>query len=111
MKKLLVLDLDGTLWGQKDVPQIILKFEILQFKDPQFKVEGNLLIDVYGREVRLSEGAKEFLEWVKERFILSIANWNVEEIIRPILETFGIWEYFLFLKMENHPNKADMIRR
>jgi len=62
MKKLLVLDLDGTLWGQKDVPQIILKFEILQFKDPQFKVEGNLLIDVYGREVRLSEGAKEFLE-------------------------------------------------
>jgi len=45
-----------------DVPQIILKFEILQFKDPQFKVEGNLLIDVYGREVRLFEGAKEFLE-------------------------------------------------
>ena len=111
MKKLLVLDLDGTLWEQKDVPQMVLKFEILRFKDPQFKVEGNLLIDVYGREVRLFEGVREFLEWAKERFILSIASWNIEEIVWPILEAFGIWEYFLFPKMENHPDKADMIRR
>ncbi|USG99639.1 magnesium-dependent phosphatase-1 [Thermococcus argininiproducens] len=111
MKKLLVLDLDGTLWEQKDVQQMVLKFEILRFRDPQFKVEGNLLIDVYGREVRLFEGAREFLEWAKERFILSIASWNVEEIVRPILEAFGIWEYFLFPKIENHPDKADMIRR
>jgi len=53
MKKLLVFDLDGTLWEQKDMPQMVLKFEVLRFKDPQFKVERNLLIDVYGREVRL----------------------------------------------------------
>ncbi|WP_240910861.1 hypothetical protein [Thermococcus sp. MV5] len=78
---------------------MVLKFEVPLFKDPQFKIEGNRLIDVYGREVRLFEGTKEFLEWAKERFILSIASWNVEKIIGPILEAFGIWEYFLFPKM------------
>jgi len=51
MENLLVLDLDGTLWEQKDMPQMVLKFEVLRFKDSQFKVEGNLFIDVYRREV------------------------------------------------------------
>lgn len=98
-------------FGKKDMPQMVLKFEVLRFKDPQFKVEGNLFIDVYGREVRLFEGVKDFLEWARRRFILSIASWNVEEIVRPILEAFDIWEYFLFPKMENHPDKEDMIKR
>ncbi len=53
----------------------------------------------------------EFLEWASGRFLLSIASWNVEERVRPILEGFGLWDYFVFPKIEFHPDKADMIRR
>ena len=27
-------------------------------------------------------------------FLLTIASWNVEESVRPILEGFGLWDYF-----------------
>ncbi|USH00557.1 magnesium-dependent phosphatase-1 [Thermococcus argininiproducens] len=99
--KLLILDLDGTLWDHYDASRLT----------PPFKVNRNELVDSYGNKLRLFEGAREFLEWAKDRFLLSIASWNVEELVRPILEEFGIWHYFVFPKIENHPNKADMILR
>ncbi|HHI00761.1 MAG TPA: magnesium-dependent phosphatase-1 [Thermococcus litoralis] len=99
--KLLVLDLDGTLWDHQNASRLI----------PPFERKGNEIIDAYGNKLRLFDGVLEFLEWAKDRFILSIASWNVKELVRPILEEFGIWEYFLFPKIEYHPNKADMILR
>lgn len=40
MKKLLVFDLDGTLWEQKDMPQMVLKFEVLRFEDTNLSLKG-----------------------------------------------------------------------
>ncbi|WP_337998377.1 HAD family hydrolase [Thermococcus onnurineus] len=65
----------------------------------------------HGEELRLFSGVREFIEWASERFILGIASWNLEEKVRPILEGFGLWDYFLFPKIEGHPNKVDMILR
>ncbi|WP_240920745.1 hypothetical protein [Thermococcus sp. CX2] len=35
---------------------------------------------------------------MSERFILSIASWNLEEKVLPVLEGLGLWGYFLFPK-------------
>lgn len=99
--KLLVLDLDKTLWDHYDASQLV----------PPFRIHDTELIDSLGNKLRLFNGVLEFLEWAKERFILSIASWNVEELVEPILEEFNIRDYFVFPKIENHPDKADMIFR
>lgn len=99
--RLLVLDLDGTLWDHEDASRLV----------PPYEFHGDYLTDAYGEELHLFPGAREFLEWASGRFLLTIASWNVEERVRPILEGFGLWDYFLFPKIEGHPNKADMIRR
>jgi len=41
-------------------------------------------------------GLREFLKWTVGKFILSIASWNVKKKVKPILEGFGLWTYFLF---------------
>ena len=99
--RLLVLDLDGTLWDHEDASRLV----------PPYKFHGDCLTDAHGEELHLFPGVREFLEWASWRFLLTIASWNVEERVRPILEGFGLWDYFLFPKIEGHPNKADMIRR
>jgi len=99
--RLLVLDLDGTLWDHEDASQLT----------PPYEFHEDYLIDAQGEELHLFPGVREFLKWASERFLLSIASWNVEEKVRPILEGLGLWEYFLFPKIEGHPDKADMIRR
>ncbi|WP_456367228.1 magnesium-dependent phosphatase-1 [Thermococcus sp.] len=99
--KLLVLDLDGTLWDHEDASRLV----------PPFEFRGDCLIDALGEKLCLFSGVREFIEWASRRFLLTIASWNVEERIRPILEGFGLWDYFLFPKIEGHPNKADMIMR
>jgi magnesium-dependent phosphatase-1 len=99
--RLLVLDLDGTLWDHEDASQLA----------PPYEFYEDYLIDAYGEELHLFPGVREFLDWASERFLLSIASWNVEEKVRPILEGFDLWDYFLFPKIEGHPDKADMIRR
>ena len=99
--KLLVLDLDGTLWDHEDASRLT----------PPYEFHGDYLVDSTGQELHLFPGVREFLEWARNRFFLSIASWNVEGKVRPILEGFGLWHYFIFPKIENHPNKADMIMR
>ena len=99
--RLLVLDLDGTLWDHEDASALV----------PPYEFGGDCLTDSLGQELCLFPGVRRFLEWASERFVLSIASWNIEERVRPILEGFGLWDYFRFPKIENHPNKGDMIAR
>ncbi|WP_258083714.1 magnesium-dependent phosphatase-1 [Thermococcus thermotolerans] len=99
--KLLVLDLDGTLWDHEDASRLT----------PPYEFHDDYLIDSNGGELHLFPGVREFLEWARDRFVLSIASWNVEERVRPILEGFGLWDYFVSPKIEFHPHKADMTRR
>ncbi|NJE60593.1 magnesium-dependent phosphatase-1 [Thermococcus sp. 21S7] len=99
--KLLVLDLDGTLWDHEDASRLT----------PPYEFHDDYLVDSTGEKLHLFPGVRGFLEWASGRFVLSIASWNVEEKVRPILEGFGLWDYFRFPKIENHPNKGDMIAR
>ena len=99
--RLLVLDLDGTLWDHEDASALV----------PPYEFGGDCLTDSLGQKLCLFPGVREFIEWASERFILSIASWNIEERVRPILEGFGLWDYFMFPKIEGHPDKGDMIRR
>lgn len=99
--RLLILDLDGTLWDHEDASRLT----------PPYEFHSDYLVDAYGEELHLFPGVREFLEWASEHFLLSIASWNIEEKVRPILEGFGLWDYFLFPKIEGHPDKADMIQR
>ncbi len=99
--RLLVLDLDGTLWDHEDASRLV----------PPYEFHGDCVVDAFGERLCLFPGVREFLEWASGRFLLTIASWNVEERVRPILEGFGLWDYFLFPKIEGHPNKADMIMR
>ena len=99
--KLLVLDLDGTLWDHEDASRLV----------PPFRVYGDRVVDAYGEELNLFPGVREFLKWAGERFLISIASWNLEEFVRPVLEALNLWDYFLFPKIEGHPDKAAMIER
>jgi len=99
--KLLVLDLDGTLWDHEDASCL----------SPPYTFHGDHLIDARGEELHLFPGVRKFIEWASKRFVLSIASWNAEEKVRPILEGFDLWDYFRYPKIENHPNKGDMIAR
>lgn len=99
--RLFVLDLDSTLWDHEDASALVLPYEF----------SGDCLTDSLGQELCLFPGVRGFLEWASERFVLSIASWNIEERVRPILEGFGLWNYFIFPKIEGHPDKGDMIRR
>ncbi len=99
--RLLVLDLDGTIWDHEDASRL----------DPPYEFHGGHLTDAHGEELHLFPGAREFVEWASERFVLSIASWNVGEKVRAILEGFDLWGYFRYPKIENHPGKGDMIAR
>ncbi|GAB6103022.1 magnesium-dependent phosphatase-1 [Thermococcus atlanticus] len=101
--KLLVLDLDGTLWDHEDASRLVPPFLVSS--------DGEGVVDAYGEELVLFPGVRDFLEWAKERFLLSVASWNLEEFVRPILEALGLWDYFVFPKIEGHPDKASMIER
>ncbi|ASJ07753.1 magnesium-dependent phosphatase-1 [Thermococcus siculi] len=99
--RLLVLDLDGTLWDHEDASRLVSPYDF----------HNDYLVDSIGEELHLFPGVRDFLDWASERFLLSIASWNIEERVGPILEGFGLWDYFLLPKIEGHPDKADMIRR
>ncbi len=99
--RLLVLNLDGTLWDHEDASRLV----------PPYEFHGDCLTDAHGDGLHLFPGVREFLEWTSWRFLLTIVSWNVGERVRPILEGFGLWDYFTFPKIGGHPNKADMIRR
>jgi len=99
--RLLVFDLDGTLWDHWDASRL----------NPPYRFSGDCLFDSKGEILCLFPGVRDFLEWTKGKFLLSIASWNVEGKVKPILEGFGLWDYFVFPKIEFHPHKADMIKR
>lgn len=99
--RLLVLDLDGTLWDHEDASRF----------SPPYCFSDDCLFDFKGGRLCLFPAVKEFLEWTKGKFIISIASWNGEDKVKPILEGFGLWDYFVFPKIENHPYKGDMMLR
>ncbi len=84
--KLLILDLDKTLWSHHNVTDT---------SPPYRRVAEDTVVDSRGEVVRLNPCARELLELAKSRgLLLAVASWNDPEKALAVLETMGLKEYF-----------------
>jgi magnesium-dependent phosphatase-1 len=103
MIKLIVLDADGTIWSHHDASALVAPFEI---------VSCDVIQDKYHSTVRLNDGIREFLNYVRENgILLSLASWNEPENVFSLLSLFGIDGFFVFPVVEPHPNKHVMLQK
>jgi magnesium-dependent phosphatase-1 len=101
--KLLILDLDMTLW---DCPDISLA-------TPPFRRVGEgVAVDAEGTVVRLRECVMELLSRAKSLGVkLAVASWNLREPAEGALEALGVKEFFDVIVVEPHPRKEEMVGR
>lgn len=99
--KLVILDLDRTLWDHHNVTEL---------RAPFTRRDAETVADATGARVRLLPGARELLDALRERGILiSIASWNEPAPAFAILEALGVRDYFVHPKVEFHPYKERMV--
>jgi len=101
--KLVVLDLDGTLWDHLDASSL----------KPPFKlVSRDVVEDSRGCRLRLYPGVREFLRYVKGLGVaLAVASWNDPSIVMPIMDALGLTQYFNYVGIEYHPGKHLVIAK
>jgi len=99
--KLVALDLDGTLWDCEDISLLTPPFR---------RVEEGVMVDSEGREVRVREGAEDFLKWcVGKGLILVTLSWNDPGKALEALRALGLLKYFRYHAIEYHPRKHEML--
>jgi magnesium-dependent phosphatase-1 len=99
--KLVILDLDRTLWDHHNVTEL---------RAPFTRIDAQTATDATGVHVRLQPGARALLDTLRERRILiSIASWNEPAPTFAILEALGLRDYFVHPKVEFHPYKERMV--
>ena len=100
--KLVVLDLDGTLWDHPDVSVLIPPFR---------RLDNDSAEDTEGRMVRLYAGMRELIEELDRRgVLLSIASWNKPEPVYELLKLFELDSFFRHPMVQFHPDKDRMVR-
>ncbi|MEM1517415.1 MAG: magnesium-dependent phosphatase-1 [Thermofilum sp.] len=101
--KLLILDLDQTLWNHPDISQAT----------PPFRPLGQgTAVDATGTLVKLRECAEELLLHAKRSGIkLAVASWNLREPAAAALDVLGLTAYFDAVVIEPHPRKEEMIKK
>ena len=102
--KLVVFDLDGTLWDHEDASQLI---------PPLKKLSEDVIVDSKGERLRLHPNVRRILSKLKEihNVILAVASWNKPDRVKPILKLLSIKEYFDYIVIEFTDRKDLMIRR
>jgi len=99
--KLVALDLDGTLWDCEDISLLTPPFR---------RVREGVIADSEGREVRVREGAEDFLKWcVAKGLILVTLSWNDPRKALDALGALGLLKYFHRHAVEYHPRKHEML--
>jgi len=99
--KLVVLDLDGTLWDHPDVSTLTPPFR---------RVDHDSALDVEGGLVRLHDGMRQLIEELSKRgVLLSIASWNKPEPVHELLKLFELDSFFRHPMVQFHPNKERMV--
>ncbi len=99
--KLVVLDLDGTLWDHMDASSLL---------EPLETIDHNTVVDSKGEVLRLYPDARWFLEKLWELGLpVAIASWNHPDITVKILELLGVKKYFSYLGIEPHPHKYKVL--
>ncbi len=99
--KVVIFDLDGTLWDHPDVSSLRLPFR---------KLDEDLAVDADGVKVRLFSGVRKVLKKLSaEGKILSVASWNRPEPALQLLGIFRLLGFFKYPKIYPHPRKYEMI--
>ncbi len=96
MIKLLVLDLDGTVWDHLDASSL---------KPPYRRISNDIVVDSNSVRVSLRRGARWFLEKIHSIVPLAVCSWNQWDKAYELLRAFGLDKYFGYLGIEPHPNK------
>jgi magnesium-dependent phosphatase-1 len=98
--KVIVLDLDRTLWSHPDVTSLI----------PPFNVTEDSLVDSRGEFLKLNECVRRFLDAIKNEgeWLLAIVSWNKPQKAEEVLELLNLSEYFDVKVIEYHPRKDMM---
>jgi len=95
--KIVVLDLDGTLWDHLDASSLV---------EPLKLIDYNIVVDGKGERLSLNPHVRWFLENVsKLDILLATASWNNPTITIKVLELLGVKNYFQYLGIEPHPHK------
>ena len=104
MKRLVIFDLDDTLWRCDG--------GCVSFLDQPFRrVSEDTLSDASGRQLRLVPGARDLLEWLaSQNIVCSIASYNYPASGRAALEALGLYELFSFPQI-TVAHKDEMVRR
>lgn len=101
--KLLILDLDKTLWSHPDITMT---------SPPYLRVSDDGITDSRGEAITLNPCAAKLLETAKSRgIILAVASWNDPEKAVRALEAFNLKDYFQIIVVEPHPEKDEMVRK
>lgn len=99
--KVVVFDLDGTIWDHLDVSSLKLPFSL---------INKDIAEDANGVKIKLFPGVRKALnQLAKMGKIVSIASWNRPEPALQLLSLFDIIHYFKYPKIHPHPKKYEMI--
>lgn len=96
MIKLLILDLDGTVWDHLDASSL---------QPPYTRLNDNVAVDSRGVRVTLTRGVRWFLEKVYGKVALTVCSWNKWDNAFNLLKTFNLHKFFGYFGIENHPHK------
>lgn len=92
--KLVIFDLDETLWRMEDGYCSILR-------PPLRETAPDTLTDSIGRTIKLVGGVRELLASLSEAgIILSVASKNDPEPTTEVMHRFKIYDYFKYPQME-----------
>lgn len=99
--RLVILDLDLTLWDHRNVTGLARPFR---------RAGGDAVTDQAGVRVSLYPGVRALLDGLRERnLIIAAASWNDLDVIQEIFDLLGIGHYFDHKMVEPHPNKERLV--
>jgi magnesium-dependent phosphatase-1 len=100
--KLVVFDLDRTIWNHPNVSSLVLPLKLVALDSVK---------DACGSEVTLIKGILETLETMTERGLaISVASWNDPPIVLELLRLLKLQRFFRFPQIEWDVPKIQMIR-
>jgi magnesium-dependent phosphatase-1 len=101
--RLIILDLDGTIWSHKDISST---------SPPFTRINDDVVVDSGSNVIKLDPCARRLLEFAKKNgVLLAIASWNNPEVALQALRILEIDGYFDFPVIEPHPGKDRMIEK
>lgn len=99
--RLVILDLDLTLWDHRNVTALARPFK---------SAGDDAVVDQTGVRVSLYPGVRTLLDGLRARkLIIAAASWNEPDAVQEIFDLLDLNHYFDHKKVEPHPNKERLV--